>query len=808
MANFFQDIVDKAGSLLTAPSSTQNSPTQSPLKLGDISPGNFFSDLVKTFVQPQQNVFTPPPPSQKSQPARSVVNPENIRQAFLEKTIPGAVVTGVAVGDKGVTAKEKFETEKRLEFVRAGFAPEEAKRKATEEFNKQIALETGTLVVGSVDSGGGLFAKKPTAPGTKRLAISMEEQQSLKKISSEIKPDLEKVKGQPLTHEEVVQSAKESDMLQRVTTREQTLKRESELLKARQNLAALARGETVTKDFVDNLRNVSSEASSLGRQLNALQIEANPELNTVRTQMIKKLVDMGVETDKIVKASEGVDFTNAKQVTQFYRSFVKPTISELLDEYRYINLLSSPRTHIVNAFSNLLQTGLVPVTKLVSGGLDFVGSALTGAERTQYVAEVPAYFKGVFNSVGEAVSGALKSLSGGTLLERPDLSRIPTGSKLLAPFQFIPRILEASDILFSSLIKGGEKESLALRASKQGKELNATTLANIDKQAEDVASYYVFRKALDPNNKTGQGILLSKIDSLTTAVYQLRKVPVMKWFIPFVQTPMNILKQGIEYSPVGLGTIPGAANKSEQLAKSLIGSAVMAGSAYLAMKGDSTWAVPTSQKDKEFFYASGRQPYSLKIGDKWIGYSKLGPLAYPIAMTAAIKYYTLQNPKAVSDGTLAKLTNIVSGLAGFLADQSYVQGIGNFVDAARGDIEAAGRSLSSLPSQLVPLSSLQRWVAGLVDPVYRKTTPGLSVESIVDNLKKGIPGLSQQLPAYQTPFGEKSVKQLPFANALSPFGISIQRKDAEELYQLLLQKETNHAEINKIKADLKKELGL
>src|SRR6185369_9518784 len=113
---------------------------------------------------------------------------------------------------------------------------------------------------------------------------------------------------------------------------------------------------------------------------------------------------------------------------------------------------------------------------------------------------------------------------------------------------------------------------------------------------------------------------LNAIDSATELMYSIRKKPkvgkLISWFIPFVETPMNILKQGIEFSPLGFGTIPGAANKTEQTAKALIGSAIFTAAGYAGLQGRLTWAAPTGEKEKQLFYSSGRQPYSIKIGNE------------------------------------------------------------------------------------------------------------------------------------------------------------------------------------------------
>jgi hypothetical protein len=355
------------------------------------------------------------------------------------------------------------------------------------------------------------------------------------------------------------------------------------------------------------------------------------------------------------------------------------------------------------------------------------------------------------------------------------VGRLPTGSKVLKPLQFIPRALEANDVFFRTLIRGGEKESLLKKLARQGKELSE---AKINKIADDKASYFVFRQALDSSNKSGQGKVLANIDKLTESVYSLRKVPGVSWFIPFVQTPMNILKQGIEYSPLGLTTLPGAANKTEQLSKALMGSTVMAGAAWLAQAGDSTWAAPVGEKDKEAFYASGRQPYSIKIGDQWVSYSRLGPLAYPIAMAAAIKHYSQQDPKVATKGNLEKTASILGGLAKFFSDQSYMQGLGDLVKTVQGDTSAAKQFVTNAPSQLIPLESLLGWVARTIDPIYRKPS------GPIEQIQSQIPFLSKGLEPYRNPGGEPSVRQNAVFNSLSPVTSTPNQEGFGSMYEL------------------------
>lgn len=625
-----------------------------------------------------------------------------------------------------------------------------------------------------------------------RFNVTRKAQKNLEETVNQIKPELEQVKGAKLSNDEVVEAAKASNVLRNTLSREKTKQATAAITKLRQSVASGAEGKGITKDFIENLKTLKSYSADAGRTLQAFNIKAGPD-GGVKEYIVQELIKLGKKSDDIVKASKGVDFDKPKEAEAFYRKFVKPSMGEILDEYRYINLLSSPQTHIVNTFSNLIQGTVVnPATKLYSGTIDSISSTLTGKERRYYMREVPAYTKGFVNSIGDAIKQASEVMKGNKYVERPDINRIPTGK--FGPLSNITKALEAGDIFFRTLIKGGELEALSYKAARQGKKVAQSVL---NKQADDTAAYFVFRQALDPANKTGQGAVLSSIDKATTAVYKLRNIPGFKWFVPFVQTPMNILKQGIEYSPAGITTLAGSTKKTEQLAKTLLGSTVFAGAGLVAQIGDSTWAAPTGKKEKEEFYASGRKPYSLKIGDKWVSYSKLGPLAYPISMAAAVKYYSQQDPKATTTDTTDKVVKTLSGIAGFFADQSYLTGIGNLLDIARGEEYAIKQSISDIGRQYVPLSSLQGWVSRLIDPVFREG------KTVGEKIKVGIPLISKSVEPYTDPLGQPSVRQNNLFNSLSPIQVNPTNQMFEDIYQRRQLNKRSDAEKSALKKGMK-----
>jgi len=656
----------------------------------------------------------------------------------------------------------------------------------------------------------------------KNYNLNDTQKQYIKDVEKRIKPELAVSKSFKL--DEVQDMAAKSEVLKQSISVDDTKELAGKFKATQNRLAGLIKEATegnatkeTYKEIEETLLNVKNFSTHVARLLVAHKTVTTPEFVKVKDNLIQQMILLGNKTEDVLKASRKVDWDNADSVTSFYRKFIKPTIPEIIDEYRYINLLSSPRTHLINAFSNLLQTVfLAPATRLVSGTIDSIASGLTGKARKVYVSEVPAYYRGAFNALGEASSDAMKVLSGKSMLSRPDLAtlaakgeyKIPTGNKYLKMFQTVPRALEAGDVFFRTLIKKGEKEASILNLIKDGKIKNADNipkelLDNISKRANETATYFVFRKAIDPSNKSGQGIVLSAIDKMTNAIYSARKVPGIKWFIPFVQTPMNILKQGVEYSPLGVVTTWGAKKKTEQIAKSFIGSFVFLSAGYMAMSGNSTWSAPTNSKEKEIYYASGRKPYSVKIGDKWVSYSKLGPLAYPIAMAAALKWYGDEDPSSVTESSGKRVANAILGMSNFVSDQSYLSGLSDLLDATKGDYYAVKGALTNATSQLLPLSSLQRWVTQIIDPVYRKPNNEEFFESIGQSMIKDTPFLSKQLEGYKTPSGEYSKREGDnlYSRALhnlSPIDITSSDKEYEKMLK-------SYRDMQKIKKKSSKE---
>lgn len=600
-----------------------------------------------------------------------------------------------------------------------------------------------------------------------RLKATQKGQAKIKSVVKQMEPVLRKNKGKALSDDEVLEGGRKALLLGDVMQRSESKKFAESLQATRNFIKTESKNPGVTPKFLEQLEILSSTAADSGRRLRAFGIDA--ENTSVKAQVLKEMLKLEVDTKDILKAAKSVDWNNADDVTRFYRQFKPATLLEKLEEYRYVNMLSSPNTQIVNNFSNFIQTGLLaPVEKTVAGQIDWVANKLTGRERQYFASQGTDYAKGYYSALPKAVSEFKKVMAGASGLTKPDIDFLPTSTSRLQKAYTTPlRALEASDKFFRTLAEAGETRSL---------QKSNLSPAQIAKKARDTAEYRVFRQQFDPDGKLGQNIVLQTWDKWNSSISNLRRVPGGRWIVPFLQTPTNILKQGVEYSPLGFSTVPGSKEPIVQLSKALIGTSVFSAAYGVADAGLTTWDTPINKKEKDAFYAAGLQPYSVKIGDKWVSYSKLGPLSYPIAMASAMKW---AKDNGADNDLMGTIGAGMGGTMQFFADQSYVRGIGDYIDALRGDDYKIQRAFSNIPAQLVPYRSFLGWVTRMVDPVYRK------VDGVTSAITTQIPGLSTMSEPYKTPFGEDSPRDFPILNSFSPLRVTQEKERGVNLYNQL-----------------------
>ena len=699
---------------------------------------------------------------------------------------------------------------------------------ATPNLAPQSGAKSAEEIIASVTNNGGKIPPKPPkTPGipapaeipgnpgkmanaginTDHLLIGDEAKATIDQAMKEAQPQMQESVGKVMSKEEVVKAAEASaKTLKKTMSREEVLQMGERALNLRQEIATEAEKGTVTPELIELLKADKEFSSANARLLQQRSIDVSPGEKSPMLAMIDLVNSKVDDIDAVLKAAEGVDFNDANQSAIFYRQFIKPKVGDWVDLLRYNSMLSSPLTHIVNIGSNLVNSGVVaPIEKTFAGGIDFLGSKITGNARGQFAGEGASFAKGYVTSIGDAshrFADVMRGVKAQTNLDTRGIPLHPEGGiagKVEKGLSVPLRLLEGMDQFFTVLTEGGERSSLNYRQGKGVK------VANLEQKVQDSAAYRIYRQDL---HAEGQGTLLDAVDTVTGMVMKARNSEngiirnIAKWTVPFIKTPTNIFKQGLEYSPVGFATVYGAGNKVDQLAKAAIGSSIFAGAAMLSGSGRLTWAEPINEKERNAFRAAGLQPYSVKLGDTWYSYQKLPPgLSFSLAMVAAIED-TQKNAK-LDDGTFDQIVTAVAKYGTFLSDQSYAKSIGDLLSAAKGGESGIARLFGNYPQQLVPYRALSGWLARITDDVQRKIDPKTGfIDKQVQMLMQNIPGLSDNTMARTDEFGNEILNNNNIINAFSPVRTSEENPQAKERYDGM----TEEKRANSLKKQAKESL--
>jgi hypothetical protein len=520
---------------------------------------------------------------------------------------------------------------------------------------------------------------------------------------------------------------------------------------------------------------VTAEA---GRSLRAFRTQAAEALadnNVARMQELMRHALNGKGEQDITNIAEmirALDLDDPQAVNAFLRDVNKPGMGDYLYELWINSVLSGPITHLRNIFGNAAATMYSPIERLGAVPVESVAARLTGRQSQRYWQEAPASLLGMAHGLPEGVRGAIDVLRHGfnpNDVGRLEIRRTAFTGKPGRVIRFPTNMLEAMDSFFHAVNYRSSLYGDAVRqARKEGHtdvalrnriaELIHEPTTGMVKHSSDEAERLLFRD--DP------GQFATKLMSLREST------PGMKYVLPFIKTPANLLKYGVKHSPLGLFDAPmwkrvaaGNPEASDEVARTVMGSMIGTSLGAMIATGqlEITGAVPTDASERDRFYREGKLPFSVKIpGIGWTQYNQI-----PILDT------TLTSVAAVVDGVKNgdDVTGIASNTAGIIAqsilDKSYLNGLADFFDAIADPARYAERFATRTITGFVPFSAALRQTAQSIDKTVR--TP----EGFEENLRAGIPGLTGTVPERLDAFGNEAQRAQP-----SPLQISPDRQSA------------------------------
>ena len=575
-----------------------------------------------------------------------------------------------------------------------------------------------------------------------------------------------------------------------------------------------------TEGALDIIEGLSKELTKSGQftQAAAIRMVQSEPMSALRLmeRQIKKINDYGADkfknwkkvklTDDEVKAFGNIQKGDTEAINSLFDSItdriskeMPSTLWEKITEAMKASMMFNPRTHIRNIAANTILMPIRSLTDRVSAlGQNIahlidpnvkVTQSLFGGSREQKkiargifdeqilpllkedskwqdVKEAVDRGKQVFrdNKLGSAIKNntvenlkTLNTLTNGKLQNVVDrLDKSMTGSFMENLRRFDYFLL--GEVEDNPFVKNNFVNRLASYMNAQG-----------IKSAEDVpndAIQTAYQEALKATFKD---------DNYLTKAFSGLKKDMGKFgevVFPFIKTPANIAKRGLEYSPVGfIDTLFNSKGKTtdkiiDDLAKNAVGTAGVILGYKLAEKGLIQGALSSKKDEKQFEQQQGKKAFSIDINGKYYTFDWAQPASIPIVIGSTIHDAIEESDKENADyldiakqGVAASInawteTSPLQTLRELLGG-SYGRSFGeNVIDAT-----------TAFPQRLIP--SLGSSIAKTMDTTVRETRDASNPSmGVVNTIKSKIPGLSQTLPAQYDTWGNEKKRQDTTGDAL------------------------------------------
>jgi hypothetical protein len=454
-----------------------------------------------------------------------------------------------------------------------------------------------------------------------------------------------------------------------------------------------------------------------------------------------------------------------RMVRKFAREAEKVKTGKMLVEAWQSALLTSPDTHVANIVGGLINT--------LMSTPESIGASLVGkARQAVFGGEDPVATRAAAARIGGMLQGAV---DGFRLAAQAYKTESAPGIQTRDVHQHIPdawggkvirtalRALLAEDTFFKNTNKHMALTEMAIdeaiKRKLSGAEYSTfirnyinNPPAHVASKANAVGSYYTFNSDL---GKMGNAILQFKESHPLAAV-----------IMPFVRTPINIIKQGFERSPLGLiyaanGARTGALKGKEldmAISRATIGSGVMAYATWLAYEGRISGQGPMDGGLRAAITDTGDQPVSVRIGDQYHSFSRIQPIGMILGLAADQAQLVREWEDSVRSGrrdeadnpypealwrsaqyaTWAMTKNMLQG--------SFVTQLNNLFDAMTAPDRNLQRFVNTTAGSVIP--TVVARIAQGTDPIVRD--PGTMAEAVAAR----IPGETDKAQPMLNRFGE------------------------------------------------------
>lgn len=453
-------------------------------------------------------------------------------------------------------------------------------------------------------------------------------------------------------------------------------------------------------------------------------------------------------------------------------------------------LLSSPKTHVVNAMGNTASQLMGLVERLGAAGYSRAlgsGAVEPGEAAAMAFAQKEALREGLRLAAkawrtGESEFGRMHTTAADAGYERAISSRhygidsdnvLGKGVDTLGAVVNQPvKFLTASDDFYKTVAYRGEVAARAFRQTR--KEVAEGSIPNepaaINRRIAELKENPPKDIQLDAMDAAHYATFTQKPGALVQAVNQWERRLAesdsiggqlgalgTRLLLPFRNTPANLLKYSFERTPLAPlmasykeAVARGGADADIARARMALGTMVLASVIDLAMDGHITGAGPSTKKGedkgtRQTLERSGWKPNSVRIGGRYYAYDRTDPLGLTLSIGSNIAEMIMNGGD--EEDIMRAAAGAAATFGGQVLNRSYLRSMGDFVDILNSPDDAKASRFIKRVSGNIAVPNISADVRRQVDPYMRYS------ESMVDELRNRIPGLSGSLPMARDTWG-------------------------------------------------------
>ncbi len=268
----------------------------------------------------------------------------------------------------------------------------------------------------------------------------------------------------------------------------------------------------------------------------------------------------------------------------------------------------------------------------------------------------------------------------------------------------------------------------------------------------------------------------------------------LRFIIPFTRTPLNMAQFAIDRTPLVMmsdryKSAIRAGGAEAQMARSRIALGGVLGISAMSLSYSNllTGGGPANSKMSKEMQDMGWSPYSLKVGDKYVPFDKMGPFGKVMGLYADAYDITAHG---MGHGLDVEEVQNLTGLLGWAVTEQlspeYLMGsMGKLINAlhTRG-ADDLNDLLSDKMSKSIPLMGVSNDIRRMQDPTRRDQThvdPYSNwplLQEVMTKVKNQIPGLSKDLPPQKNIWGDDVMYPSQVGPSwVNPFNASKIQKD-------------------------------